>query len=46
MEETINSVEIDVKDLFTKWLENEKDFEITNKLNRLNFRYSTPFTPK
>lgn len=32
MEETINSVEIDVKDLFTKWLENENDFEITNKI--------------
>ncbi len=32
MEETINSVEIDVKNLFTKWLENENDFEVTNKI--------------
>ena len=32
MEETINSVEIDVKNLFTKWLENENNFEVTNKI--------------
>ena len=32
MEETINSVDIDVKELFTKGLENENDFEVTNQI--------------
>ena len=29
MEETINSVDEDIKELFTRWLENENNFEIT-----------------
>ncbi len=29
MEETINSVDKDIKELFTRWLENENNFEIT-----------------
>lgn len=32
MEETINSVDEDIKELFTKWLENENDFAITKDI--------------
>ena len=32
MEETINSVDKDIKELFTRWLENENDFEITKEV--------------
>ena len=40
MEDSINSVEDEIKDLFNKWLENESDFEITmdvkNKLKGMS----------
>ena len=32
MEETINSVDEDIKELFTKWLESENDFAITKDI--------------
>lgn len=32
MEETINSVDEDIKELFTEWLENENDFAITKDI--------------